>query len=160
MQLLGPEGSTWLKVGPAITANGFTGLALVPGMYRVAITTATAVYATLTRPAPMLLKNAAASFISSLWIMLTRTPSRLMFRGDKLHTSITLVAAGVSGFLDPDLVRWASLGRFFGAPEEVLGAFFSKDSRHFQCYRSYRLGICFLIETHGKNFADESLSLA
>jgi hypothetical protein len=83
-----------------------------------------------------------------------------MFRGDKLHTSITLVAAGVSGFLDPDLVRWASLGRFFGAPEEVLGAFFSKDSRHFQCYRSYRLGICFLIETLGKNFADENLSVA
>jgi len=64
MQLLGPEGSTWLNVGPAITANGFTGFALVPGTYRVAITTATAVYATLTRPAPMLLKNAAASFIS------------------------------------------------------------------------------------------------
>jgi hypothetical protein len=38
-------------------------------MYRVAITTATAVYATLVRPAPVLLKNAAASFISSLWIM-------------------------------------------------------------------------------------------
>ena len=45
MQLLGPEGSTWLNVGPAITANGFTGLALVPGMYRVAITTATLCHA-------------------------------------------------------------------------------------------------------------------
>jgi hypothetical protein len=38
-------------------------------MYRVAITTAAAVYATLIRPAPMLLNNAAARFISSLWIM-------------------------------------------------------------------------------------------
>jgi len=126
MQLLGPEGSTWLNVGPAITANGFTGLALVPGMYRVAITTATAGYATLTRPAPMLLKNAGASFISSLWIMLTRTPSRLMFRGDKLHTSITLVAAGVSGFLDPDLVRWASLGRFFWRTRRSLRRVFQQ----------------------------------
>jgi hypothetical protein len=46
-----------------------TCLALVPGMYRVAITTAAAFYATLFGPAPMLLNTAAASFTSSLWIM-------------------------------------------------------------------------------------------
>ena len=39
---------TWLNVGSAITANGFASLALPPGQYRIAITTATAVYAALT----------------------------------------------------------------------------------------------------------------
>jgi hypothetical protein len=38
LQLLGPDGSTWLNAGSAITANGFASLALVPGIYRVAIT--------------------------------------------------------------------------------------------------------------------------
>jgi hypothetical protein len=37
LQLLGPDGSTWLNAGSAITANGFAS-ALVPGIYRVAIT--------------------------------------------------------------------------------------------------------------------------
>jgi hypothetical protein len=31
LQLLGPDGTTWLGVGSAITANGFASLALVPG---------------------------------------------------------------------------------------------------------------------------------
>ena len=39
---------TWLNVGSAITANGFASLALPSGQYRIAITTATAVYAALT----------------------------------------------------------------------------------------------------------------
>jgi hypothetical protein len=48
LQLLGPDGSTWLSVGSAVTANGFASLTLPPGTYRIAITTATAVYAALT----------------------------------------------------------------------------------------------------------------
>jgi hypothetical protein len=48
LQLLGPDGSTWLNVGSAVTANGFASQALPPGQYRLAVTTATAVYAALT----------------------------------------------------------------------------------------------------------------
>jgi hypothetical protein len=31
LQLLGPDGSTWLNVGSAITANGFSSQSLPPG---------------------------------------------------------------------------------------------------------------------------------
>jgi hypothetical protein len=48
LQLLGPDGSTWLAVGRAITSNGFSSQALPPGQYRIAITTATGVFAALT----------------------------------------------------------------------------------------------------------------
>jgi hypothetical protein len=48
LQLLGPDGTTWLGVGSAITANAFASLALVPGQYRLGVTTATGVYAALT----------------------------------------------------------------------------------------------------------------
>jgi hypothetical protein len=51
LQLLGPDGSTWLNVGAAITANGYVSQTLPPGSYRLSITTATAVYADLTRAA-------------------------------------------------------------------------------------------------------------
>ena len=48
LQILSLDGATWLNVGSAITANGFVCQALPPGQYRIAITTATAVYAALT----------------------------------------------------------------------------------------------------------------
>jgi hypothetical protein len=48
LQLLGPDQTTWLNAATALTANGFQSLTLPPGIYRIAITTATAVYAALT----------------------------------------------------------------------------------------------------------------
>jgi hypothetical protein len=48
LQLLGPDASTWLNVGTAITANGFSNLTLPSGTYRIAVTAATGVYASLT----------------------------------------------------------------------------------------------------------------
>jgi hypothetical protein len=48
LQILGPDGTTWLAVGAAITANGFVSQTLPPGQYRFAITTATAVFVALT----------------------------------------------------------------------------------------------------------------
>jgi len=48
LQTLSLDGSTWLPVGSAITANGFTTMDIPPGPYRLAITTATAVFAALT----------------------------------------------------------------------------------------------------------------
>jgi hypothetical protein len=46
--LLGPDGTTWLNAATALTANGFQSLTLPPGIYRIAVTTATAVHAALT----------------------------------------------------------------------------------------------------------------
>ena len=48
MQILSFDKVTWINVGSTITANGFVSLSLPPGQYRLAITTATAVYAALT----------------------------------------------------------------------------------------------------------------
>lgn len=48
LQILSFDRVTWLNVGAAITANGFVSQTLPPGQYRIAITTATAVYAALT----------------------------------------------------------------------------------------------------------------
>lgn len=45
LQYLGPDESTWLNVGAAITANGLATFELPPGRIRAAVTTATAVYA-------------------------------------------------------------------------------------------------------------------
>jgi len=45
LQYLGPNGSTWLPVGTALTADGFYTFELAPGQIRAAVTTATAVYA-------------------------------------------------------------------------------------------------------------------
>jgi hypothetical protein len=48
LQTLAPDGSTWVNVGSSITTAGFANYDLPPGQYRLAITTATAVYAALT----------------------------------------------------------------------------------------------------------------
>lgn len=45
LQYLGPNGSTWLNVGSALTADGLAAFELPPGQIRAAVTTATAVYA-------------------------------------------------------------------------------------------------------------------
>jgi hypothetical protein len=48
LETLAGDGSTWINVGSSITANGFSTYDLPPGQYRIAVTTATAVYAALT----------------------------------------------------------------------------------------------------------------
>lgn len=45
LQYLGPDGTTWLNVGAALTANGLAPFELPPGRIRAAVTTATGVYA-------------------------------------------------------------------------------------------------------------------
>lgn len=45
LQYLGPNGSTWLNVGSALTADGLAAFELPPGQIRASVTTATAVYA-------------------------------------------------------------------------------------------------------------------
>lgn len=45
LQYLGPDESTWLTVGSALTANGLFSFDLPPGRIRAAVTTATGVYA-------------------------------------------------------------------------------------------------------------------
>jgi hypothetical protein len=47
LQTLALDGSTWVNVGTSITAAGLSNYDLSPGQYRLAITTATAVYASL-----------------------------------------------------------------------------------------------------------------
>lgn len=49
LQTLSLDGSTWINVGTSVTANGQSVLDLPPGQYRLSITTATAVFAALTR---------------------------------------------------------------------------------------------------------------
>ncbi len=50
LSVLGPDGTTYITAATAISANGRSGaIALAPGQYRIAISSATAVYATLTR---------------------------------------------------------------------------------------------------------------
>jgi hypothetical protein len=48
LQVQSLDGSTWINAGAAIVANGFVSQALPPGTFRLAITTAVAVYAALT----------------------------------------------------------------------------------------------------------------
>ena len=48
LETLSADGSTWISVGSSITTNGYSTFDLVPGQYKIAITTATAVYAALT----------------------------------------------------------------------------------------------------------------
>jgi microcystin-dependent protein len=48
LQTLSLDGSTWVSVGSSITTAGLTTFDLPPGQYRLAVTTATAVYAALT----------------------------------------------------------------------------------------------------------------
>lgn len=45
---LSQDGTTWVPVVPAFTANGYANVSLPPGNYQLAIATATAVYAEVT----------------------------------------------------------------------------------------------------------------
>jgi hypothetical protein len=47
LQMLGPDGSTWLAVHAALTAAGAAVVDIPQGQFRLAITTATAVYASV-----------------------------------------------------------------------------------------------------------------
>jgi hypothetical protein len=47
LETLSDDAVTWINVGSAITANGYSTYDLAPGQYRIAITSATAVYAAL-----------------------------------------------------------------------------------------------------------------
>jgi hypothetical protein len=51
LQVLGPDGSTYLSVASAtdFTANGYAAIDLGPGDYRLLIATATAIYAQIVR---------------------------------------------------------------------------------------------------------------
>lgn len=50
LQQLGPDGTTWMTALTAISADGIAApVALPPGQYRLAIATATGVYATIAR---------------------------------------------------------------------------------------------------------------
>lgn len=49
LQTLSLDGSTWINVGSSITTAGLTTFDLPSGQYRLAITTATAVYAALAK---------------------------------------------------------------------------------------------------------------
>lgn len=49
LQMLGPDGSTYVTCLTAFTAAGYGVADLPPGQYRFTIATATAVYASLTR---------------------------------------------------------------------------------------------------------------
>lgn len=50
VQQLGPDGSTWLDTGVSLTANGVTTVYLAAGVQaRLVVTTATGVYAALSR---------------------------------------------------------------------------------------------------------------
>ena len=44
LQRLSNDGATWVNIGPAVTAAGYSTMFLTPGSYRFAVTTATAVY--------------------------------------------------------------------------------------------------------------------
>lgn len=49
VETLAIDGSTWLNVGSAVTANGTSTYDLPAGQYRIGISSATAVYAALTK---------------------------------------------------------------------------------------------------------------
>jgi hypothetical protein len=49
LQMLSVDNQTWVNVGSSITTNGASTYDLPPGQYQIAITTATAVYAALTK---------------------------------------------------------------------------------------------------------------
>jgi hypothetical protein len=49
LERLGPNGNSWLKAIVDFTANGISTAYLAPGSYRVAIASATGVYADITR---------------------------------------------------------------------------------------------------------------
>lgn len=47
LQQIGPDGSTWLPLHVAIEANGVATADVPPGQFRLAVTTATGVYASI-----------------------------------------------------------------------------------------------------------------
>lgn len=47
--VLGGDGATWIPLMAAFTSNGFASIDLPSGQYQLAITTATGVYASVTR---------------------------------------------------------------------------------------------------------------
>lgn len=49
LQMLSPDGSTWITALSAFTANGYGAISLPPGQYRLAVATATAVYMSISR---------------------------------------------------------------------------------------------------------------
>jgi hypothetical protein len=49
VEALSIDGSTWLNVGSSVTANGTSTYDLPAGQYRIGISSATAVYAALTK---------------------------------------------------------------------------------------------------------------
>jgi hypothetical protein len=49
LQVLAPDGTTWVTALTAFAANGYGSLSLPPGQYRLAVVTATAVYASVCR---------------------------------------------------------------------------------------------------------------
>lgn len=49
LQVLANDGSTWVNVGSNVTAAGLSNYDLPPGQYQFVVTTATAVYASITR---------------------------------------------------------------------------------------------------------------
>lgn len=48
LQILGPDGSTYMTALTAFSANGISTVQLPPGQYKVAITTTTGVYFSIT----------------------------------------------------------------------------------------------------------------
>lgn len=49
LQVLAPDGTTWLTAATAFSANGFAVIDIPPGEYRYAVATATAVHASIQR---------------------------------------------------------------------------------------------------------------
>jgi hypothetical protein len=49
LEVLGPDGSTWIAAATALSANGFQVIDLPPGAYQLALTNASAVYASISR---------------------------------------------------------------------------------------------------------------
>ena len=49
LEQLGPDNTTWLPVHTALTANGVAVIDIPPGQFRFNITTATGIYAVVTR---------------------------------------------------------------------------------------------------------------
>ena len=49
VQQLALDGTTWIATGTKLTANGVATIYLAPGQYRLVVTTATGVYASLAR---------------------------------------------------------------------------------------------------------------
>ncbi len=47
LEMLSLDGSTWVNVGSAVSTNGYSTEQLPPGQYRIAVTSASAVYAAL-----------------------------------------------------------------------------------------------------------------